>query len=82
MSQQNGINYKFDSTSGRIKLIGKLQNLPHLILNHNGYVFKLDINTNILYYTPALNNPKRITYVGYRAIKAYNKLAFLDNGDI
>ena len=81
MSQQNGINYKF-SSNGIIHLLGKLKNLPRMILNYNGYVFKLDINGNTLHYTPALKNPKRITYVGYKAIKGYNKLAFLDSGGI
>ena len=82
MSQQNGINYKFVPNTGQILLIGKLQNLPHLTLNYNGYIFKLDLNGHVLYYTPALQNPNRTTYIGYRAITGYNKLAFLKNGSI
>ena len=56
--------------------------MPRLLLNYNGYVFKLDLQGQVLNYIPALKNPKRITYVGYRAIKGYNQLAFLRNGDI
>ena len=82
MSQQNGINYKFNETLGQITLIGKLHNLPHLTLNYNQYVFKLDLNSKVIFFTPAIKNPKRITYIGYNAIKSYNKLAFLKDGNI
>jgi hypothetical protein len=36
----------------------------------------------VLYYTPALLNKDRMTYVGYKAIKGNNMLAFLQNGEI
>ena len=82
MQKQNGINYKFDASRGVIELVGQLQNLPKLVLNYHGYVFKLDINRKHLNYIPALKNTHGLTLVGYRAIRNFNKMSFLTNGEI
>jgi hypothetical protein len=82
MQAQNGINFKFNANKGEIELIGKLQNLPRLTLKYQGYAFKLQLTSKILHYIPALQNTDRLTLVGYHAIKGYNNLAFLKNGEI
>lgn len=43
MQKQNGINFKFDPSKGEIQLMGHLENLPHLTLSYNGYIFKLNL---------------------------------------
>ena len=80
MQKQNGINYKFNSNQGIIELVGKLENLPRLVLNYHGYIFKLNIDRKQLNYIPALKNTHGLTLVGYKAITNYNKIAFLTNG--
>ena len=56
--------------------------MPRITFNYQGYVFKVRLSGPKIYYIPALQNTEQATFVGYMAIKGYNSMSFMMNGDI
>lgn len=82
MSKENQINFIFNEDSKTIDLMGKLENLPKLTIVRGNYIFKIKLSNNKLNYIPALDNKERVTLIGYKALEYFNKMRFLNTGEI
>jgi hypothetical protein len=80
MSKENQINFRFHEENNSIVLTGSLENMPKLTLVRGDYIFKLALSGPVLNYIPALQNLKRETLVGYKALYEFDKFKFGKSG--
>jgi len=71
MPAENGIHYK--RAGDGIKLSGKLNNFPHLIVNHGNIQIPLVVKGNVL----KLNVDASPNRIGVEALKGYSKVQIL-----